>query len=667
MSMTSTGVKSAMVGLLCAAPVLAQDEVVTHAREREMVVTATRSAEDAATVPGHVTVMSGEELRAGAHLSVADALRHLAGIHVRSSTGNPTGTEIGMRGFGENSHGRVLVLLDGRRLNRPDMAAIHWLQIAPNQVERIEVLRGGASALYGDHALAGVVNIVSRQGEEQPVTQVGVEAGSFETALARMATSGSVGAFTYAVSADRLQSDGYRDQSAYRAQGIGTRMGYALTPQASINASLGRRDLTFDMPGGMSREQMRLSPRSSFSLKDESEVNYLNAQVGLKIGQGRDWQIDADFFRNRRHTETDMASWFHYSDNTLDTTGGQLAYSREYPVGSLANRFTAGLDLQRDAMDAERFADATRSLQTVFADIEKNAVGLYVRNALTVAESVTVALGARHEICEIQGSARSAGLPTFAERDRHRATVADLSVVQTLADRSKLYAKFGTLYRYPFLDEQIEYTGFGSDRFHSDIDPEKGWNAEVGSRWNGALGWVEIALFHNEMQDEIAWNPAAFRNDNMDKTRRQGLETAFSLVPPASPVRLSGNYSFTEGVFADGPDKHNDIPLAPRHKASLSAALELPYRLHLSLVATYVGSSRLGGDNANNRSKLADYTVADMVLRYVADDASGLEVYAAVDNLFDKQYASLGYAGWADDLYYPAPGIGVRVGYGYRF
>ncbi len=146
--------------LVAALPAAAQ----TAATELpDMVVTTTRSAEDTQHLPAHVTVISGEELRTSGYQTVAEALQTQPGIIMRSTSGTPATAEIAMRGFGENSHGRVLILMDGVRLNRPDLATINWMQFPISNVQRIEISRGGASALYGDHAVAGVIQVFTKK------------------------------------------------------------------------------------------------------------------------------------------------------------------------------------------------------------------------------------------------------------------------------------------------------------------------------------------------------------------------------------------------------------------------------------------------------------------------------------------------------------------------
>ena len=149
---------TALAGLaLRAAPV---DEAPQQMQD--MVVTATRSKAPAREVPANVTVISAEEIAKGNYSDVVSVLKRIAGLHFRSYSGNQEAA-VDIRGFGENSYGRVLILRDGRKLNRPDLRSINWNQIPLANVERIEIIRGPSGAAYGDHAVGGVINIITKK------------------------------------------------------------------------------------------------------------------------------------------------------------------------------------------------------------------------------------------------------------------------------------------------------------------------------------------------------------------------------------------------------------------------------------------------------------------------------------------------------------------------
>ena len=142
-----------------AAPPAAKPEY----RMGEVVVTATRDAQEVRKVPANVTVITSEDIQNSGAASVPEVLTGLGGINVTSYSGNASQSLVEMRAFGtEAGYLRPVVLLDGRRLHCPEIAGINWLEIPLSEIERIEVDRGANSVLYGDSAIAGSHNISTK-------------------------------------------------------------------------------------------------------------------------------------------------------------------------------------------------------------------------------------------------------------------------------------------------------------------------------------------------------------------------------------------------------------------------------------------------------------------------------------------------------------------------
>ncbi len=145
----------------------------------EIVVTATRDAQEIRKTPANVTVITAEEISHSGATTVVEVLDRLESIQFRTYSGNASQAAIDMRGFGgDNPFGKTLVMLDGSRLNRTDMSSINWLSLPVNTIERIEVVRGPGSVLYGDAAIGGVINIVTKKGRGKPKFNASLLAGS---------------------------------------------------------------------------------------------------------------------------------------------------------------------------------------------------------------------------------------------------------------------------------------------------------------------------------------------------------------------------------------------------------------------------------------------------------------------------------------------------------
>jgi iron complex outermembrane receptor protein len=130
-------------------------------------------------------------------------------------------------------------------------------------------------------------------------------------------------------------------------------------------------------------------------------------------------------------------------------------------------------------------------------------------------------------------------------------------------------------------------------------------------------------------------------------------------------VRAYG--TVVDAKFTSGPDDGKDVPLVPSYKAGMEIQLGLGEGFLFDSFATFTGKSRLGGDRANIASKLDDYIIVDVFLRYAPHFVKGLEAYVGVENVFDEQYASLGYVGMFEEAYYPGAGRSVRGGISLQF
>jgi iron complex outermembrane recepter protein len=223
------------------------------------------------------------------------------------------------------------------------------------------------------------------------------------------------------------------------------------------------------------------------------------------------------------------------------------------------------------------------------------------------------------------------------------------------------------VYRYPFVDEQVSYLGFLTDQFNTNLEAEAGTDMQFGA--DVAVSRTVragLTLFLMNMRDEIAFNPATWNNENLDKTRHSGAEANVAWAA-MDDLAVDAGYTYTEAVFTSGVNDGRDIPLVPRNTATIGVTLSLPFDLSLRTAARYTGAQRLGGDYANAGEQLPSYTVADLLLRYTPRSAEGLDAFIAVDNVFGEKYAGVGYMGMTENGYYPAPERAFRAGASYRF
>ena len=649
--------------ILTAVPVLAQEQEQEEA-DIVVVVTAGRVEEETDRIPASVSVLTREDLDAAGQVTLVDALEDLAGVFFRSSTGNAAKAEVSMRGFGESSFGRVLVLLDGHRLNRPDMAGINWLQMPVENIERVEVVRGGNSVLYGDHAVAGVINIITRKGAEKEIAfSVSALGGSFGLNQERVGISGSTGILTYSLNGERTASSGYRQRSAYDSLGFGGNLGLDLTDALSTNLVLSYNRMAYQLPGYLTKAQFEADPTQVQALftADEAEDQYFNADLGIDAIL-RDWgSLTANIFYGLKFVKTDMPSGFiPYSDLLMHTLGATPKISLEANPLGFTNSLIFGTDLYWEGLTIDRFSGKDRTNKTFSANLSKSSAGIYARDDIRVLEPLKLSAGARYEVAVITADGTLG--TSLSGRKVHQAFVFNAGLVYNFREKSKVYARFEQVYRYPFLDEQVNYYGFGSDQVYTDIEPERGYNIEAGTD----LFLFDILIlgvngFLLDMTDEIAYDGT--RNINMDKTRHLGAEGSLTLEL-FGLAKLSGNYTYTLTTFLEGADAGKEVPLVPNHQAYGELTFFLPLGFSTGGGVRYVSRSYRGGDTANTQEPVSDYLLVELNVSYKPDYIPGdLKIFFSIENLLDTRYAPYIYY----NGYYPAPGRNWKVGGSYRY
>ena len=290
----------------------------------EIVVTATRDKQETRKTPANVTVVTSEEINESGATTIVEALDKLESIQFRTFSGNSSQAYIDMRGFGgDNPYGKTLVMLDGRRLNRNDMASINWLQMPVNTIERIEIVRGPGSVLYGDAAVGGVINIITKKGKGKPEFQHIRYCRKLRPERRTGCVTGATDKWTYAVTGENYFNFGYRDRSRYSAQGGGVDLGYSANDLLNLSLGVSFNKVDYQMPGALTKLQMEQNPRqfqnfppalfSTATTDDDGSDKYTNVNMGIKSFWGSCGQMEINFLYGRKDLQSNIPSFFAYN------------------------------------------------------------------------------------------------------------------------------------------------------------------------------------------------------------------------------------------------------------------------------------------------------------------------------------------------------------------
>jgi len=645
-------------------PVPEQDFVVME----EVVVTATRFERETQKVPAKVTIIDRQDIdKSGAH-RVPDVLRNLGGIQVRDMSGNRINQALDMGGFGEGSQHRVAVLVNGRRINPIDLSNVRWSTISLDMVERIEVMHGGNAVLYGDNAMGGVINIITRR--PQHVVQADVEgmAGSFDTISTRASVGMGRETLGLLMGANYFKSHGYRDRSAVDSLGFFSRVEAGLTQNTLAHLEMDANYAYYELPGPLTRAQMQDDRRQAVNKDDDAKDQNITLSLGLESFLTQYGIFDTQVSYHHQDSENNMQSFFSFVDYDVQTWGFTPKYLLDSPLGKLDNRFTMGLDLYRTDYQASVEGWMANDL-----DHSKRTLSGYLQNELEIVDNLVLNLGARYQATRY--TLKGKGVDFLGQSFRESKTISDsqwawnAGLAYSFQKNSKVFARAYQAFRYPLVDEYIR---LADGKIFTDLKHETQQGYEAGVRWDisGKL-LVELRGFMFKVDDEIVWSGDFMtgRNKNLRETEHKGADLDLN-YKVLDQVKLFGSAGYTRARIIAGKYKNTNIPMVPEWKTHAGIELGRFSGLLFRVQTNYVGKRYYGDDFSNTRKKMSAYNTWDAYLSY---EYRRLELFAHAMNIFGEKYSDYGYVmeDWmtGQDVfsYYPQPKQEYMIGVRYRF
>jgi iron complex outermembrane receptor protein len=650
---------------------LAQDKEVTL---EKVVVTATRDTQEIKKIPANVTVITQEKIAAANAKTITDVLENEVGVVVRNLSGTGKNAQVDIRGFGETGPLNTLVLVDGRRVNEIDLSGVDWTQIPLDQVERIEIVRGSGSVLYGDNAAGGVVNIITKR-PEKPFSAGGeVVIGSYHYNKESGSVSGKWGPLSAILSADYSSTDGYRENQFLRAKNVGGKIIYDLNETVSFNFSGSFHQDDTGLPGALSKTIYESDRRSAKNPFDKAETEDGFGVFGIKANLGKLGRIETDLSYRHREGNDFLFSYSFNSKRNVNTWGWTPKYMLEKPLWMLPNKLTVGLDFYRSELDI--FSDSAFSTPNQNqSEVKKRSTGAYVFDEFSILDNLILSLGYRQEwvIFNI-----SQDVPKSKDISRNSEPAWNSGLNLLFGKNSSAFLSYKRSFRFPVSDELIQYILDPATftvievRANPALKPQSGYHYEAGIR-HAFTDQIEasLTLFWIDLRNEIFYNPVTFANENYTKTRRQGVEVGLRTKPLPWWV-VWGNYGYMKPSLRGGTFSGNDIPAVPRHKGSIGTEVDFGRGFQLSTKANIVGARYFISDWANQVGKLDGYYTWDAKLSYtwkgLKGFGKGLKGFVGVNNLTNRKYAEYGVLDFlGQPNYYPSPERNFYGGVSYTF
>lgn len=627
-----------------------------------VVVTGTRTEQIIERVPANVTVINEEDIKDSNAKTIVDLLRSEEGIVVRDLLGNGKTSQVDLRGFGETGAYNTLVLVDGRRVNEIDISGVDWTQIPLEQIERIEIVRGSGTVLYGDNAVGGVINIITKIPSEKPAFTAGTTAGSFGRHEEHLSVSGGSDHLSASLFASHDASDGYRDNGELTRKDIGGKIVLAPSDSLSLDLSGSYHSDQYGLPGAIPEDQLAVERRATQNPDDEGESEDAYLKLGFDMSLGRNGSLVTDISYRDRESEAVFPdpSFPFATKSATDTWGITPRYVWEGEIAHHDNTLITGIDFYRSQQKINSYSGFFSPVASLtgLTDIERDSRGFYFNNEFAVVDDLFLSMGARSE--RVRYDLNQQDLSAFplapldeTVTDRESAYSAGLTLLYS--EKSSLFARINRSLRFPLTDEIVVFDYIaGKIRVNSDLKPQRGQHYEVGIRHfftSDTQG--TLTLFRAAIRDEVFFNPApVFSNENHPETLHQGIEIG-SKAKFFKNVTVFGNYTYEEATFERAPFKGNEIPAVPKHKANIG------FRIHdfvpgfiFSADYNYIGSSYAISDQANAFDKVSAYNTINARFSY---EWKMLKAFLGVNNLSNEKYSSYAVISGAKRYFYPAP------------
>ena len=593
--------------------VSAQEKNVTL---NEIVVTATKTEKELKDVTQSVTVITADEIKRSTASTAAEVLQQAAGAVVDTYGTPGSVNSIHLRG---SSAGQVVVLLDGIRLNNPlnGQSDLSALPISIEDIDRIEIVRGPSSALYGADAVGGVVNIITKK-PASTVSRISGAAGSNGYDNLQLSTSLRKGAGYFSVTGSRETSDGYRLNGDLDQWIVNGRAGYDVSKVTSIDLTANYISKENGVPGSIQ------FPSPFARQQDRGLV--LGASFRTRFSKTLDLKISGSRSEDQLRYQDPFPFFGPPPIDSLHKSTSKVGEAQVNWLAGSWSLFTLGYEQRKDSLSS-----------TDAGDHETTNDAWYLQDEMSLGDSLIVVIGGREDKHSVYGD-------QFSPRTSARYIVAGSGTI--------IRASYGKSFRAPTFGDL-----YWNDSFtvgNPNLKPESSKEYEAGIEQPLGLGnRIKLTGFHRKVTDLINYNANVFPGtfENIGKVDIKGVE-AEAAVKVSATMSVGANYAYLKAVDQVSGDKIYS-PLYPKNQAKGYIDVALDTNVH------FYTDARMVEYYVQQGEPLWRYTVVDAKIAQKfgrRTDAKG-EIYFAMNNVFDRKYDSYRFFG-----NYPAAPREIRGG-----
>ena len=643
------------------------DNDTFNVKLEESVVTATGFDDVQSNQIKNTTIVTSQDIRNKGYNTIEEILKRTPGVNF---VNNGFGYIVDVRGQGvQGAAKNVKVLVDGSPLNILDMshAILPLNSISVEDIEKIEIINGGGTVLYGGGTAGGVINVITKKTQEEPVkNKVYYQNSSFDTNKLGFGTSIKFADnFLLDLGYENINGNGYRRGDKRDGENLRGGFTYNISDNQTLRFKATRYKEESKESDGITKAQLNNDRKQAGTTLTESDLDRTEYSLNYEIKPTdnltfsllgynqktiRDYDQEAPAGRmthktdgqfKDRKTGVDLKGKYNYGS-------GNVIFGYEY-IKNSSNRSSYGAMYMRN----RRLFPTS----TIDIDLQKNTHSAFIQGRHSFTDKFEGTLGYRYEHADYDIH-RTDGRNVINKNTKKSNNAYETGLNFKYSDTGNVYAKYERGYRSPSPTEMVDKS-ITRGYVLNNLKSEKYDTYEIGIKDMIGASFVSLTGFYTKKNDEILIDMPSghglnWTYKNLQKTERKGVELFAEQY--FGTFRINESLSYVDAKISKGADKNKKIPYVSKTKATLGANYEVLTGLNLTADFNYFSNSVDG-----NYEKIKGYSTTDLGVSYA--NKTGLGVQAGVKNVFGKKY----YRYKNGDSYIPEAERTYYVGVSYNF
>ena len=649
----------------------------------DITVSATRVDKPLYKIPAAIGVVDSNDIGLGKQkLGLDESLVKIPGMFMQNRYNFAQSLKISIRGFGARANfgtRGIKLYQDGIPLTTVDgQGGIEDIDL--NSINRIEVMRGPASSLYGSSS-GGVIHFFTGDEDDvEPYVESNVSLGEYQTRIGNIKTGGQIDKLSYFLNLSHLDVTGYRSHSRARNTKFNSKFKYKIDDTSDFTTIFTAYDAPqADDPGGINQQQVDDDRRSArdqniaFNAGEDIDQQKLGFTYRKQITPNQELTL-RNYYVMRNFVGLIPVAASGYIEFERFQFGGGAQYSILSDLFGHNNRTIIGFDVDSQEDDRQRYENNSgfQGAQVLNQLEQGDSLGIYIRNELALTDNFELSLGLRYDKVDLEVDDVFLGDGDQSAELNFEELSPMVGALWTINLGVNLYANISSVFETPTFTElaNVEIGGFANVSAQKALNYEIGVKGYVNPRFNYAL-----AVFHIDVEDEIIniVNIGGRSFFNNADTTRNGVESTVSFIP-VTGVNMLMSYTYSDFTFDNFPASEcdvstcvgNDLPGLPEHNFYTELAYTHPSGFFSSIDFQYVSNMYVDNSNtAQNRP----YGVSNLRAGYIKT-MGDLEIspYMGINNLFDKEYVgNVRINAFGSRYFEPAPEFNVYAGLNVRY